>query len=108
MIFYPKSGKNRELAKKRCMLWKMDQTEFKRYVVGSYGMTEGAFDKLYEEFLACFGQTLEEYVAVRHTALQRAGRKNAEIYRLIGEETRGMRFAAPPLTERQIRRLIYG
>ncbi len=90
------------------MLWLMDRAEFKRYVVDTYGMTESAFDKLFEEFLACFGQTLEEYVAARHAALQRAGRKNAEIYRLIRKETEAMRFAAPALTERQVRRLIYG
>ena len=86
----------------------MDRSEFKRHVAATYGVPEQSFDNLWDEFLACFSMTLEEFVATRHLVHQRAGRRNAEIYGLILEETQGMRFAAPPLTERQIRRIIYG
>jgi hypothetical protein len=86
----------------------MTRSEFKRHIVGNYDISETTFDRMLEETAAYFGMTLEEYVRSRHLQLQRSGRKNDEIYRLIIDETRDMRFAVKGLTERRIRRLIYG
>jgi hypothetical protein len=86
----------------------MTRSEFKRHVVETYDISETTFDRFIEDALAYFGMTLEEYVRGRHLELQRAGMKNVEIYRLILEEAADMRFAVKGLTERRVRRLIYG
>jgi len=64
--------------------------------------------RLVEEVLAYFSESLEEFVARRHRELQAEGLRNDEIFGRIAGEVRARRFAAPPLSERQIRRLIYG
>ena len=54
------------------------------------------------------GRLVEEFVARRHRELQAEGLRNDEIFARIADEICARRFAAPQLTERQIRRLIYG
>jgi hypothetical protein len=51
---------------------------------------------------------VDDYIALRHSELQAARVNNQEIYERIAEELRGLRFVAPPLTARQIRRRVYG
>lgn len=54
--------------------------------------------------------TLEvsEYIDARHAELQREGVANAEIFERIANELPALRFKAPTLSARQIRRRIYG
>jgi len=55
------------------------------------------------------GETPDAYVTRRHAELKAGGAlKNDEIFQVIAEEMAVRPFAAPPLTQRQIRRLIYG
>ena len=58
--------------------------------------------------LVYFDEPVERFVARRHRELREAGLVNAEIYARIATELAGRPVAAPSLTERQIRRLIYG
>lgn len=51
---------------------------------------------------------VDEFITLRHAELQAAGISNQEIYERIAEEVRSLRFVAPPLTARQIRRRVYG
>jgi hypothetical protein len=62
------------------------------------------------EVLAVLAQeTVEQFVVRRHRELKAAGEaRNETIYRIIAAELTSRPFAAPPLSERQIRRLIYG
>ena len=55
-----------------------------------------------------FSETVEEFVRRRHAELQRRQRKNDEIWPLITAELGQRRFAAPGLSERQLRRIVYG
>ncbi len=64
--------------------------------------------RVVSEVLAYFGESAEEFVTRRHVELQREDKKNEAIFRQIAAEVQARRFAAPRLTERQIRRLIYG
>ncbi len=64
--------------------------------------------RLVMEVVAYFDETTEAFVRRRHRELQRAGRANAESFRRIAAELEGRPVAAPRLSERQIRRLIYG
>jgi hypothetical protein len=60
------------------------------------------------EVLQFFNESLEEFVGRRHAELQNEELKNADIYARIRTELRARRFAAPVLSERQIRRMVYG
>ncbi len=65
-------------------------------------------ERLVQEVLHFFGDTAEEFIVRRHRDLQQEGLPNAEIYTQITEELSSRRFRSPPLSERQIRRVIYG
>jgi len=64
--------------------------------------------KLVGEVLAFYDEPVSEYVRRRHHDLQKSGVNNKNIYQLIATELSAHRFAAEPMTERQIRRTIYG
>ena len=64
--------------------------------------------RLVREVLAFFNETLEVFVKRRHVELQRQGLANPVIFEQIAGELRWWRLAAPRLSERQIRRIIYG
>jgi hypothetical protein len=54
-------------------------------------------------------ETVEQFVVRRHRELKESySQRNDAIYRRIADEVAQRPFAAAPLTERQIRRLIYG
>jgi hypothetical protein len=54
-------------------------------------------------------ETVEQFVVRRHRELKDSyGERNAAIYRRIAAEVAMRPFASAPLTERQIRRFIYG
>jgi hypothetical protein len=60
------------------------------------------------ETIDCLGQQVDEYIAERHRQLQVLGARNDTIYEAIAREIPTLRFAAPKLSARQIRRRIYG
>jgi len=64
--------------------------------------------RLVREVLAYFNETLEGFVERRHSELQRQGLANPAIFQQIAAELRWWRLSAPPLSERQIRRIVYG
>jgi hypothetical protein len=78
------------------------------HLVRTTSLGTGTAGRLLDEFLAYFSESIEEFVARRHRELQGEGLRNDGIFARIAGEMRGRRFAAPALTERQIRRLIYG
>lgn len=65
-------------------------------------------EKVVRETLDYFSETVEQFVARRHAELQAEELRNDAIWERIGAELRARRFAAPALTARQIRRLVYG
>ena len=60
------------------------------------------------EVLDCFDQDVDGYVAQRHAQLAEQGLPGREIYARIQDELDSLRFRAPALSERQIRRRVYG
>jgi hypothetical protein len=74
----------------------------------AYGLEESMAERIVEDVLLAYADTVEEWVRSRHIRLQRQGLGNETIYRTIAGELNGRRFAAEPLSIRQIRRLIYG
>jgi hypothetical protein len=60
------------------------------------------------ETFDCLSQGVDEFIAARHKELRARGMHNPAIYDTIAQELTVLRFAAPSLSARQIRRRIYG
>jgi hypothetical protein len=72
------------------------------------GLSRAQATRAVDEVLDSLGLEVDEYIARRHGELQAAGENNTEIFERIAEELRALRFKAPELSARQIRRRIYG
>jgi hypothetical protein len=77
-------------------------------VAVSTGLSPAEAARVVEDVLAFHAETVEDYVRRRHAHLKTYGAKNAEIFARIAEELADRVVAAPRLTERQLRRLVYG
>jgi hypothetical protein len=71
-------------------------------------LTRAEAERIVAEVLAYFSEPLEVFVIRRHGELQGEELKNADIFTQIVSELGERRFAAPALSERQIRRMVYG
>jgi len=72
------------------------------------GLAPAQAERAVSETLDCLGLGVDEYIAERHRQLQGRGVRNPAIYDTIAQELRLLRFTAPALSPRQIRRRIYG
>ncbi len=72
------------------------------------GLPAGQCKRLVQDILDQFDETVDQFVQRRHLELKASGLKNPTIYEQVIAEVAGRRFVAPVLSERQIRRLIYG
>jgi len=79
-----------------------------RYLAASTGLPQSTAMRVIADVTTYFSETIEEFVQRRHAELQRTARKNNEIWPLIAAELRQRRFPAPSLSDRQLRRLVYG
>ncbi|HWD24962.1 MAG TPA: hypothetical protein VG368_05830 [Acidimicrobiales bacterium] len=71
-------------------------------------LTEAGARRVVEEVITYFDEPLEDVIRRRHRELHAAGAKNEVIYRRIAAELHRRPVAARKLSERQIRRVIYG
>jgi hypothetical protein len=78
------------------------------HLVRSTPLSEGEADRVVAEVLAWFGEPVPEFVRRRHRELAARGLTNDRIFAAVGAELAKRRFPAPPLTTRQLRRLVYG
>jgi hypothetical protein len=72
------------------------------------GLSRAQASRVVDEVLDSLGLEVDEYIARRHGELQAEGVNNPEIFERIAGELRALRFKAPKLSARQIRRRIYG
>ena len=78
------------------------------HVVATTGLTSAEATRVIEDVVSFHVEPVEDYVRRRHAALQTYGVKNPEIFGRLADEL-GTRVVAPPkLTERQLRRIVYG
>lgn len=61
-----------------------------------------------EEVLAYFNEDIESFIKRRHLELQQQGYSNARIFKIIQTELSTRLFPVQLLSERKIRRVIYG
>ncbi|GAA2794414.1 hypothetical protein GCM10010441_19600 [Kitasatospora paracochleata] len=71
-------------------------------------LAPGEAARVIAEVLAYFSESTEEYVRRRHGELQARGLTNERIFARLGAELDARRVAAPQLSTRQLRRIVYG
>jgi hypothetical protein len=78
------------------------------HLVRTTRLPAGIAARVVDDVVAYFGESVEAFVRRRHRELQAAGRSNAEIFDVIAAELTARPVAAPRLSVRQLRRLVYG
>ncbi len=78
------------------------------HVVATTSLTPGEAARVVEDVIAFHAQPVEEYVRMRHAYLKTYGAKNPEIFARIADELAARVVAPPALSERQLRRIVYG
>jgi hypothetical protein len=86
----------------------MDDDDLVRRLSETLGISPREAQRVVGEILAHYGEPIEQFVRRRHEECRRAGQANPEAFATIVAELPGRVVAAPALTERQVRRLIYG
>lgn len=79
-----------------------------RRIVSLFGVEPSLARSIVHEVIDALSGSVDGYIARRHAELKRAGLANEAIFDAIREELAIMRFSAPDLSARQIRRRIYG
>ena len=82
--------------------------EFIRHLLRIVDIGERDLDKLIQELLEHWSESVEEFVRRRPRELQDSGLPNRLVYGQIAEEVTHRPVRAGPLSIRQIRRIIYG
>ena len=77
------------------------------HVVAGTGLSPAEARRVVEEVVAYYAEPAETFVRRRHAELKTRGVRNAEIFAQIATELRDRVVAAPELSERQLRRIIY-
>jgi hypothetical protein len=77
-------------------------------VAGSAGLTPAEAARVVQDVLAWYREPVEEYVRRRHAHHHLYGRRNPETFELISAELAGRVVAPPSLSQRQLRRIVYG
>lgn len=78
------------------------------HLVHTTGLTPGQARRLVADVLEYFGETTESYVRRRHRELKSGGMYNEQILPRLGAELAQRRVRPAPLSERQLRRIVYG
>ena len=86
----------------------MHEGELLQHLQAVTGQGERVLAKILEEIQSWYAKDLPTWMRDRHRELQRQGLRNREIYPRLQEESQGILVNPGPLTERQIRRMIYG
>lgn len=72
------------------------------------GLTAGQAARVVADVLAYFAETAEQYVRRRHSEMQTYGQRNEQIFTRLGTELACRRVAPGELSQRQLRRIVYG
>ena len=77
-------------------------------VAASAGLSAGEAARVVADVVAWYHEPVEAYVRRRHAQQRTHGKRNPEIFDLIARELAGRVVAAPELSQRQLRRIVYG
>jgi hypothetical protein len=79
-----------------------------RHVAATTGLPEATAARVVADIAAYFAETVEDYVRRRHGEMRLMHRKNDDIWPELTAELADRRFGPPDLSERQLRRIVYG
>ncbi|MEJ2869423.1 hypothetical protein WCD74_16725 [Actinomycetospora sp. OC33-EN08] len=82
--------------------------ELLRHVAASTGLSGPVAARVVADVVAYFSETTEQYVRRRHRELQAREQRNAEIWAVIATELASRPVRAGEVSERQLRRIVYG
>ncbi|MHB8438376.1 MAG: hypothetical protein ACYDD4_04350 [Acidimicrobiales bacterium] len=82
--------------------------ELVAHLARSSGLGSGVTERLVSEVVEWFSESPEAFVRRRHRELQAEGLTNDPIFERVQGELTSRRFAAPALSARQMRRIVYG
>jgi hypothetical protein len=88
--------------------WAVHDHDLLNRVATSTGLTPAEAARVVEDVLAWYREPVEDYVRRRHAYHRLYGKHNPEIFELIAGELASRLVAAPSLTQRQLRRIVYG
>ena len=78
------------------------------HLVATTELTAAEAARVIEDVLVFHAEPVETYVRRRHAELKLRGIRNLEIFARLAEELAHRVVAAPALSERQLRRIVYG
>jgi len=78
------------------------------HLVRTMRLPVGIAQRVVDDVVAYFDEPVEAVVRRRHRELQADGRSNTEIFDRIAAELEARPVAAPSLSARQLRRIVYG
>ncbi len=82
--------------------------DFLNYLLANHSIEKKELIRLLDDISGALDSTVQDYIQERHFTLQKEGKRNSEIYSQLQKEIKNLRFVAPDLSVRQIRRIIYG
>lgn len=86
----------------------VDHEDLVQYLARSTPLSPSEAARVVAEVVDYFAEPVPTFVRRRHGELRQRGLTNDAIFAAIGAELSARRFAALPLTPRQLRRLVYG
>jgi hypothetical protein len=104
----PEIGQELTASHEPCTLPVVGDDEIVERVAASLAVTPGQARRVVNDVIAFYREPLEDWVRRRHEQHRRDGLPNGEIYSVLVAEAADRVVAAPALTERQVRRIIYG
>lgn len=78
------------------------------HLVRTTPLSPGEATRVVADVLGYFGEPVEVFVRRRHAELQARGLHNDRIFARLADELGLRRVAAPELSARQLRRIVYG
>jgi hypothetical protein len=104
----PNSGRKLYSCGQRCTIIGVSDPELMARIAATTALSGPDAQRVIDDVLAYYREPVEDYVRRRHAELHLHGKRNAQAFELIAAELRMRLVRAPDLTERQLRRIVYG
>jgi hypothetical protein len=108
VVSCPESGNELRFSARICRLAVMSDPEVVRHITASTGLSPRDAARVVDDVLAFYAEPTEDFVRRRHAQLKEQGMRNPDIFPLVASELSARLVSAPPLSERQLRRIVYG